>query len=610
MRRLLLLISLLGAFAAPARAEDAALRTYGLALVGQIRLPPDFSHFPYTNPDAPKGGTVTLAAIGSYDSFNPFVVRGTPTSAVGKLFDTLMVRSRDEPESAYGHLAKVIEIPADHMGVAFELRPEAHFNDGTPVTAEDVVWTFNTLREKGRPFFRQYYADVASVTAEGRLRVVFRFTNARNRELPQILGEMPVLPEHWWKGRDFSQPLSEPPLGSGPYRVASFEMGRSVVLQRVPDYWAQNLPTARGLYNFNTERYEYYRDPNVAMEAFKAGSVDWRQENSSKNWATAYDFPAVTQGLVQKVSLPLNMPTGMQGFAMNTRRPIFADRRVREAMIDVFDFEWMNHNLFYDSYTRTQSYFSNSDFASSGLPKGDELALLEKYRTQIPPEIFTTPYKLPVTDGSGNNRAGLRAALTLLEQAGWKIKDRKLINAQGQPFAFQILLSDPVFERVALAYVQSLERLGMDVTVRTVDPAQYQRRMDEFDYDMTDTVIGESGSPGNEQTEFWTCASAKTEGSNNIMGVCDPVVDALVGTLLKAPDYAHLVTDVRALDRVLLAGAYLVPHWHAENVHVAYWNRFGRPTAPVKEGVVFDAWWIDPTLAAATDKARGMGPMK
>ncbi len=604
MRRLVVLFWMALAAVAPAQAEDAPLRTYGLALVGAIKLPPDFTHFPYTNPDAPKGGTVTRAAIGSFDSFNPFVVRGTPTIAAGKLFDTLMVRSQDEPEAAYGHLARVIEIPADHQGVAFELRPEAHFNDGTPVTAEDVVWTFNTLREKGRPFFRQYYADVASVVAETKLRVVFRFTTAQNRELPQILGEMPVLPEHWWKGRDFSEPLSEPPLGSGPYKVSTFEMGRSVVLQRVPDYWATNLPTAKGLNNFDTVRFEYYRDPNVAMEAFKAGSVDWRQENISKNWATAYDFPAVTQGLVKKVSLATDIPAGMQGFAINTRRPLFADRRVRQALNLVFDFEWMNHNLFYDSYVRTQSYFSNSDFASSGLPQGPELALLEPFRAQLPPELFTTPFHTPVTDGSGNNREGLRAALTLLEQAGWKIQDRKLVNAKGEPFAFQILLSEPAFERVALAYVQSLQRLGMDVTVRTVDPAQYQRRMDSFDYDMTDTVIGESGSPGNEQTEFWTCGSAKTEGSNNIMGVCNPVVDALVANLLKAADYPHLVTAVRALDRVLLWGFYIVPNWHSEHVNVAYWNRFGRPEAPVKQGVVFDAWWLDPVLAAALEKAR------
>ena len=610
--RLIPLLLWLFCATAPALAEDAPLRTHGLALVGQIRLPADFSHFPYADPGAPKGGTVTRAAIGSFDSFNPFVVRGTSAAGVGgppsgagsMLFETLMVRSKDEPEAAYGHLAKVIEIPADHKGVAFELRPEARFHDGTPVTAQDVVWTFNTLRDQGRPFFRQYYADVASVTAETPLRVVFRFTNDQNRELPQILGEMPVLPAHWWNGRDFSQPLSDPPLGSGPYRISGFEMGRSVELQRVPNWWAANLPTARGLYNFDTMRFEYYRDPNVAMEAFKAGAVDWRAENSSKNWATAYDFPAVTQGLVQKVSLPSDLPAGMQGFAMNTRRKLFTDRRVRQALGLVFDFEWMNHNLFYDSYTRTQSYFSNSDFASSGLPQGEELALLQPYRAQLPPELFTTPFRTPVTDGSGNNRDGLRAALSLLEQAGWKIKDRKLVNTQGEAFSFQILLDEPAFERVALAYVQSLQRLGMEVTVRTVDPAQYQRRMDSFDYDMTVTVIGQSGSPGNEQTEFWTCASAKTEGSNNAMGVCDNVVDALVANLLKVSDYDHLVPAVRALDRVLLWGFYVVPQWHSEKVNVAYWNRFGRPAARVKAGVVFEAWWVDQALADVTDKAR------
>ncbi len=591
------------------RAQDAQapLRTYGLALVGDLQLKPDFPNFPYVNPDAPKGGEVVAAAIGSFDSFNPFIIRGTPAAASARVFESLMKRSDDEPEAAYAHLAKVIEIPADHRGVAFELRPEARFQDGTPVTAEDVVWSFNTLREKGRPFFRQYYADVVSVTAETPLRVVFRFATDRNRELAQILGEMPIMPEHWWKGRDFTKPLTDPPVGSGPYRIARFEMGRTLVLERVRDYWGANLPTARGLANFDTIRYEYYRDPSVAMEAFKAGQVDWRQENDSKNWATAYDFPAVEKGLVKKESLQTNLPTGMQGFAMNTRHPIFADRRVRQAMEQVFDFEWMNHNLFFDSYQRSLSYFSNSVFASSGLPQGDELALLDKYRAQLPPDVFTTPFTLPVTDGSGNNREGLRRALDLLKQAGWEIRDRKLVNAAGEQFAFQILLSEPALERVALAYVQSLERLGMNVTVRTVDPAQYQRRLDQFDYDMTDTVIGQSGSPGNEQMDFWSCAAAKTEGSMNTMGVCDPVVDGLVAELLKTTDTQHQTVVVRALDRVLLAGHYLVPQWHSQKVNVAYWDRFCRPSAPVRSGVVFDAWWVDPAKAAIVDPARRMG---
>eukprot|EP01037_Dinobryon_pediforme_P012807 gene12807-12906_t len=513
----LVVAALLSPCAASAQAVPAPTRMHGMALVGAPMLPPDFKNFPYVNPNAPKGGDVSTAAIGSFDSFNPFIVRGTPAAASARVYESLMARSADEPEAAYAHIARFIEMPADRLSVAFELRPEARFQDGHPLRSDDVVWTFNTLREKGRPFYRQYYADVDKVEAEGPLRVVFRFKNNSNRELAQIIGEMPVLPKHWWETRDFTKPLTETPLGSGPYRIARFEMGRTIVLERVKDYWGAQLPTALGLNNFDSIRTEYYRDATVALEAFKAGQVDWRIESSAKNWATAYDFPAMDKGLVKKEAVPTRLPNGMQGYAINTRRKLFTDRRVRAALIEVFDFEWMNKNLFYDNYTRTSSYFSDSDFASTGLPTGDELAMLEKYRDKLPPEIFTRPYKLPVTDGSGNNRAGLRRALDLLKEAGWTIADRKLVNAQGEPFRFEILLRDPAFERIALPYVQSLERLGMDVRVRTVDAAQYQRLLDSFDYDMTDAVFAESDSPGNEQMEFWSCASAKMEGSNNLM---------------------------------------------------------------------------------------------
>ena len=579
-------------------------RSTRLALVGEPALPEGFTHFPYVNPNAPKGGELTTAAIGSFDSFNPFIVRGSPAAAAGRVFETMMMRSADEPDSAYVHVATAVEVPADRMSVAFDLNPAARFQDGHPLTAEDVVWTFDTLREHGRPFFRQYYADVAVAEAEGPLRVVFRFKTNENRELPQILGEMPILPKHWWAGRDFSAPLSDPPLGSGPYRIARFEMGRTVVLERVRDYWGAKLSTSVGLANFDTIRTEYFRDATVALEAFKAGQVDYRVENIAKNWATSYDFPAVERGLVKKVGFRRNLPAGMQGFAMNGRRAIFTDKRVREALVQVFDFEWMNKNLFYGTYLRTGSYFSNSTFASTELPKGAELALLERYRDRLPPEVFTTEFKLPVTDGSGNNRAGLRRALDLLKSAGWNIVDRKLVNAKGEQFAFQILLDQPSFERVALPYVQSLERLGMDVRVRTVDPSQYQQRMDAFDYDMTDVAIGQSDSPGNEQSEFWTCKSANQEGSSNHMGICDPAVDALVGEVLAARDRAHLETATRALDRVLLAGYYIVPNWHSETLNIAYWDRFGIPQQKVRAGTVIDAWWLDASRAAVTDAAR------
>jgi microcin C transport system substrate-binding protein len=585
----------------------AALRTYAVTMMDKPRLPPDFPSFPYVNPGAPKGGEVALAAIGSFDSFNPYIVRGTAAAEVNRVYDTLLRPDADEASTAYAHLARVIEIPADHTWVAFELRPEAHFHDGHPLTAGDVAWTFETLRSKGRPFYRAYYADVAKAEAQSPTRVVFTFRTNRNRELPLILGEMPVLPKHWWQGREFDKPLTDPPLGSGPYQVDRFELSRSVAYRRVPDYWAKDLPTERGLNNFDVVRTEYFRDATVAFEAFKAGQIDFREENIAKQWATGYDFPAVKRGLVKKEKLRHHLPTGMQGFAMNVRREVFKDPRVRQAMNLAFDFEWCNKELFYDAYTRTKSYFSNSDLASSGLPQGNELKLLEPFRDQLPPELFTAAFKLPVTDGSGNNRENLIAALKLLRAAGCEIKQRKLYDKNGNPFTFEILLDQPAFERVALPYVQWLSHLGIDARVRTVDPAQYQRLMDEFQYDMTVALFSESDSPGNEQVGYWSSASARQPGSDNLIGVANPVVDALVSQLIVAPDRAHLVDICHALDRVLLWNWFVVPHWHLQYVRVAYWDRFGRPDKPVRTGVALDSWWIEPKLAAATDTARRAG---
>lgn len=600
MRLIALLAMMLAA--APAVAEP----TYGLSLLGALQLPPDYTHFPDADPDALKGGTVSLAAVGSFDSLNPFIIRGSPASGVGRVWDTLMVDDPDESLStgAYVHLAQSVEVAADRRSVTFVLRPEAHFNDGTPVLASDVVWSFNTLREQGQPFWRTYWADVADVQATDARTVVFHFKTDGNRELPLIVGQLPVLPEHWWKGRDFSAPLTDPPVGSGPYRVGRVEFGRTIEYKRVPDWWAAALPTGRGLNNFDTIRTEYFRDPTVAFEAFKAGQVDFRVENVAKNWATSYNFPAVGKGLVKLESLPERLPTGMQAFAMNTRRPVFSDIRVRQAMDEVFDFQWMNKNLFYGSYTRTESYFSSSEFASSGVPQGAELALLEPYRAQLPPELFTTLFALPVTDGSGNNRDGLRRALALLEQAGWTVRDRKLVNAAGQQMSFEILLDQPAFERIGLPYVQWLGRLGIDVRLRTVDPAQYEKRMDELDFDMAEAGIPESESLGNEQVDYWTCRSANLPGTRNVAGVCSPVVDAMVAKLLQAADRTDLITAAHALDRVLLWGWYVVPQWHVQELHVAYWNRFGHPSQPVRTGLDFAAWWVDPALAAATDAAR------
>ena len=614
MRRRTLLAGLSSSFAAglPARRAGAAApprspRTDAVAVLGQPALPPGFTHFPYVDPAAPKGGTVTLFALGGFDSFNPYILRGTPADGLSRVWDTLLAASADEAATAYANLAQSVEISPDRATITFTLDPAARFHDGTAVTAADVVFTFHALVTAGQPFYRLYYAAVGSVSVPSHRVVRFHLRSVQSRELPLILGELPVLPAAFFAHRDFARPLTTPPFGSGPYRISDFAFDRSITYQRNPDYWAADRPTARGLFNFATIRTEYFRDDTVAFEAFKAGSIDFRNENISKNWATSYNFPAVRRGLVKRRRVRYRLPTGMQGFAMNTRRTVFADRRVRKAMAWAFDFQWENKNLFYGLYTRTLSYFSNSDLACSGLPAGAELALLEPWRKDLPPEVFTEVFTLPVTNGSGDNSKELLAAFHMLEEAGWHVTGGRLVNQTGQPFRFEILLPDPTFERVALPYTSWLKRLGIIAVVRVIDPAQYQRRMNAFDFDMTMTVIPESEVPGNEQRNFWTCAAAHTEGSQNLMGVCSPVVDALVEKLIAAPDQPALLTAAHALDRVLLWGWYMVPQWHSDYFNLAYWNRFGFPTQPVRTGYVFDAWWIDAKLAAATDAARRAG---
>jgi microcin C transport system substrate-binding protein len=590
-----------------ASARAGSTRTHALSLLGEPRYKPGFTHFSYVNPDAPKGGEVALAAIGSFDSFNPFIVRGVAAAGVSMIWMTLLKGSQDEASTEYAHLAEAVEIANDGTWVAFEIDPRAVWHDGRPVTAEDAAWTFATLRQHGRPFYRAYWADVTDVLVEGPRRVVFRFKDGANRELPLILGQLMVLPKHWWEGRDFARPLLEPPLGSGPYRIDGFEAGRTVTYRRVPDYWGRDLPTEKGTDNFDVMRYEYFRDATVAFEAFKAGQIDFRTENIAKEWATGYDFPARRRGLVKLDEIRHELPTGMQAFVMNIRRPLFQDRRVREALMLAFDFEWSNRNLFFDAYARTSSYFSNSELASSGLPQGEERALLERFRGRIPEEVFTTEFRLPVTDGSGNNRENLRRALGLLQQAGWTVRNQRLVNAQGQPFSFEMLLSSPSFERVALPYAQQLQRLGIEMRTRTVDTAQYQARTDAFDFDMTVDVFGQSLSPGNEQRDYWTCAKARQEGSRNSIGVCDPVVDELVELVISAPDREQLIIRTRALDRVLLWGHYVVPHWHSRTFRVAFWDKFDRPARPPRYGLGFDTWWIDREREQRLAEARRGG---
>jgi len=619
-----ILASILSLPALNARAAEPSppvTRSHAFAVLGAPALPPNFPYFPYVNPNAPKGGTVTLASIGTFDSFNPFILRGTADndtvgpwvimaggagagSTVGHVWETLLTPSANEGAVGYCHLAQVIETPADRMWVAFELRPEAKFSDGTPVTAQDVAWTYRTLLTQGSPGFAIQMSDVKDVAVESPRRVVFHFKSNTNRQLPLILGGLSVLPEHWFKGRDFTRPLQAAPIGSGPYLITHFELGRSITFERDPNWWAAKMPTGIGTNNFGRVQEEYYRDSTVAMEAFKAGSVDVRSENIAKNWATAYGFPAVKKGLVIKGDFHHHLPTGIQGLAMNTRRPVFSNALVRQAIGWAFDFEWTNKNLFYGAYTRTKSYFSDSDLASSGIPQGDELKLLEPWRSELPPALFTQPFTLPVTDGSGNNLKELIYALKLMEQAGWTVKQRKLVNAAGEQMRFIILVEDPSLERVVLPYQQNLVKLGIDAQVRAVDPAQFQHLTEDFNFDMIFQIYPEGDVPGPELRDYWSSAAAKVQGSMNTPGISDPAVDALIEKVIAAPDRPSLQSAARALDRVLLWRWYMVPNWENLVFHVAYWDRFGHPDKPIREGFNFDLWWVDEKKAAATDAAR------
>ncbi len=594
--------------AAPAAAQDAPVY-HALAMHGEPKHGPGFPHFDFVNPDAPKGGEMVLSAIGTFDTFNPFVLKGTP-GPVASVYETLLVNSPDEAFTEYGLLAESIQMPDDRSWVAFTLREEARWHDGKPVTVDDVIFSLETLKRDGRPFYRAYYRDVIGARQTGPRTVRFDFAGGgANRELPLIVGQLPVLPKHWWEGRDFTATILEPPLGSGPYRVADFEAGRAVTLELVEDYWGRDLPVNRGRHNIATLRYEYYRDMTVALEGFKSGAFDFRQENNSKLWATAYSFPAARRGLVKVEEIANELPTGMQAFVFNTRRPFFSDPRVRQALAHAFDFEWTNENLFYGQYARTESFFSNSELASSGLPSAAELEILEPLRGQIPDDVFTREYRAPRTGDGRTLRDNLRDAFALLEEAGWEVQDRKLINtATGAPMAFEILLVSPAFERIVLPYARNLERLGVEVSVRTVDTAQYQNRLDAFDFDMVVGGFGQSLSPGNEQIDYWGSEKADQQGSRNIIGIQDPAIDKLIELVISAPNREALITRTRALDRVLLWNHFVVPNWHSRSYRVAYWNKFDRPARSPKYSLGLDTWWVD--AAAASQLAEGIGALE
>ncbi|MGC8119004.1 extracellular solute-binding protein [Marinobacter sp. VGCF2001] len=569
---------------------------HGIAMHGELKYPEGFSHFDYVNPEAPKGGQLKLSVVANgFDSFNPFVIRGISAAGINAyVYDTLLESSADEPFSEYGLIAESVEVPEDRSFVIFNLNERARFQDGEPITADDVAFSYRILTTEGHPFYRNYYADVAEVTVENRHRIRFDFVQTNNRELPLILGQMPILPEHFWQDREFESSGLTIPVGSGPYRITSFDAGRSVTYERVEDYWAENLAVREGRFNFDTISYEYYNDDTVALEAFKAGNFHFRQETSAKNWATAYTGRQFESGSIEKEAIEHHRPTGMQGFIFNTRKPVFQDPRVRRALAYGFDFRWANQNLFFGQYTRTTSYYENSDLASSGLPDGRELAILDSFRDQLPPEVFTQTYVPPDTGKDSSLRDNLRTALKLLTEAGYQIKDGKMVHqTSGKPLAFEILLFQKSFERVVLPFKQNLEKLGIDVSVRLVDSNQYVQRVRNFDFDMITQVLPQSDSPGNEQRDYWHSSTANVTGSRNFMGISDPVIDELVSLVIQAPDRDELVHRVHALDRVLLHGHYVIPHWHLRKDRVAFWNHLKRPANTPKNGIDLNNWWIE-----------------
>ena len=575
------------------QAEAAA----GVAMHGEPREPAGFTHFPYANPDAPKGGRAVFAVQGSYDSLNPLIVKGAPANGLREyLYESLLARANDEPFTLYGLIAESVETPPDRSFVEFTLHPEAKFSDGTPITVEDVIFSHAVLREHGRPNHRSYYKKVAKVEQTGKRKVRFTFDQSGDREMPLIIGLMPVLPSHLLNAESFEKTTLTPPISSGPYTIAKVDPGKSITYRRDPNYWGRDLPVNRGLYNFDEIRFDYYRDASSMFEAFKSGLVQLRGEDDPTRWTEGYDFPAVKDGRVVKEALPVETPSGMAALVFNTRRPLFADPRVRQALIKLFDFEWINRNLYHGQYARTESYFARSDLSSHGRPAdATERKLLAPYADQVKPAIMDGTFSFPTTDGSGENREGRVEALKLLEEAGWRLKGGKLVNDADEPFEFEILAATRAQERLLLTYARALKQVGIDARIRQVDSAQYQRRKQTYDFDMIQYVWPVSLSPGNEQAFRWGSQEAVTEGSFNYAGVKSEAVDAMIGALLKAEDRESFVSAVRALDRVLLSGDYVISLFHLPRQWVAHWSDLKRPESTPLYGYQIDTWWIEPT---------------
>jgi peptide/nickel transport system substrate-binding protein len=580
---------------------------HAIAMHGEPALPAGFSHFAYVNPDAPKGGRMVQGVLGTFDSLNPFIVRGLPPLAFrapligqnalsGTVTESLMVRGYDEPFTLYGLLAKTVETDETRSYVSFGLDPAARFSDGTPVTAEDVLFSWQLFRDKGRPNQRTYYRKVVKATALDERTVRFDFGASDDRELPLILGLMSVLPKHATNPDTFEETTLKPPVGSGPYVIAAVDAGKSLTLKRDPNYWGRNLPVSRGLWNFDELRFDYYRDANTLHEAFKAGLFDMRSENDPGRWQTAYDFPAVRAGKVVKESFRSGLPKTSFYFVFNTRRAVFSDIRVREALSLLFDFEWINHNVFFNLYRRSGSFFEGSELSSRGVPAdARERALLAPYPDAVRPDVLAGTWSPPKSDGSGRDRSLLRRALSLLNDAGYELRNTKLVGrANGQPLTFEILVVSRNEERLALLYSDSLKRAGIAVSIRLVDAVQYETRRLSYDFDMIQAASSQSLSPGNEQAFYWSTDAANNQGTRNYMGIRSPAADAMIAALLSANTREEVVAAVRALDRVLVSGFYVVPGFHAPEQWIARWTKLSRPETSALSGVLPEAWWASP----------------
>ncbi|MDH4582915.1 ABC transporter substrate-binding protein [Pseudomonas sp. BN415] len=604
MRRLAFM--LIGLLAQPSFAS--LIESHGYAQFGMLKYPANFDHFEWVNPSAPKGGTLRVMAFGNFDTLNPYTFKGTSPAAtpnflqygVTELNEPLMVGtgqydpSGDEPASSYGLIARSVEYSEDRSWVVFNLREEARFHDGKPITAYDVAFSYRTLVENGHPQYRTSLQEVKRVDILNRHRIRFVLKRAGNPLLILRLGELPVLPQHYWENRDFKATTFEPPLGSGPYRIAQVRPGRSLVFERVKDWWGEKLPANRGKYNFDRVEVEFYRDSNVAFEAFKAGEFDFYIEHQAKNWANGYRFPAIARGDVIRAEIPHQIPTQTQALFMNTRRAIFSDRKVREAMGLMFDFEWTNRTLFNNAYMRSTSYYPNSEFSAQGKPEGHEWLLLSPHRKELPESLFIRPFQVPTTEGRGIPRETLRRALGLLAGAGWKLSGQRLVNDRGQPLRFEILLVNPNLERILQPYRENLASIGIDVSLRTVDRAQYKQRLDHFDYDMILMTLPQTLSPGLEQYLYFHSSQVGVKGSKNYAGVANPVADDLIDKLLGAQSRDEQLAAARALDRTLLWEHYSVPNWYINYHRLAYRNRFAFVTTPPYT-LGLRAWWLKPT---------------